>query len=268
MVSSQWWRARISGPQAGFPTAPPSSVTSVSRVANCVVERRAGRRSRARRTRRPMPAATISSARGPASPDGDDAEREDRRSRDAERRGEVDPAAYHQMQRDAEHDEAEPDARTATPWRRDRRTRGRGRAPRSPGASGRAGAPSRRGSRASMRMAGEEVTRGTTSAVNTLHAVTSDDDDARDERDQAGDRLHGAILPDARARSARTRRQRAASLAAAGPLATSAAGTSTGRERSSSPRPFACVSRRRFEATPQPRMPWTTKFTARRFGSG
>ena len=62
--------------------------------------------------------------------------------------------------------------------------------------------------RASMRMAGDEVTRGTTSAVNTLHAVSEDDGDARDERDQAGDRLHGAILPDARARSTRDAAQR------------------------------------------------------------
>ena len=120
-----------------------------------------------------------------------------------------------------------------------------------------------------MRMAGEDVTRGTTSAVNTLQAVTRTMAMPAIERDQAGDRLHGAILPDARTAIGPDRRvSRVASLAAAGPLATSAAGTSTGRERSSSPRPLACVSRRRFDATPQPRMPWTTKFTARRFGNG
>ena len=34
MVSSQWERARISGPQAGFPDRASSRVTSVSRVEN------------------------------------------------------------------------------------------------------------------------------------------------------------------------------------------------------------------------------------------
>ena len=56
--------------------------------------------------------------------------------------------------------------------------------------------------------------------------------------------------------------------AAGRPRATRRPGTSTWRERSNSPRPFACVSRRRFEATPQPRMPCTTKLTAHRFGRG
>ena len=122
--------------------------------------------------------------------------------------------------------------------------------------------------RASMRMAGDEVTRGTTSAVNTLQAVASTRAMPAISATRRATDSTNAILPDARARAARSRRQPAASLAATGPRATNAAGTATVRERSSSPRPFACVSRRRFEATPQPRMPCTTKFTARRFANG
>ena len=97
----------------------------------------------------------------------------------------------------------------------------------------------------------------------------ADDGDARDERDQAGG-LHRAILPDALmlALEAGTSGQVEARRAAGRPRVTRAAGTSTWRERSNSPRPFACASRRRFEATPQPRMPWTTKLTAHRFGRG
>src|SRR6185437_8650177 len=43
-------------------------------------------------------------------------------------------------------------------------------------------------------------------------------------------------------------------------------GRSTLRARSHSPKPLACGSNRACEATPAPRMPSTTKFTARRFG--
>ena len=122
--------------------------------------------------------------------------------------------------------------------------------------------------RASMRMAGDEVTRGTTSAVNTLHAVASTRAMPAIERDQAGDRLHerhpvrcpGASRPAVVSpRRASRRPDRVPPARPAPPPGASAA---------SSPRPFACVSRRRFEATPQPRMPCTTKFTARRFGNG
>ena len=120
--------------------------------------------------------------------------------------------------------------------------------------------------RASVSWSREEVTRGTTSAVNTLHRLPST---RTMPTTRATTRATHAVLP-IPSGSALTpgRAARAASRAAGGPEATSDAGTSTARERSNSPSPLACVSSRRFEATPHPSRPWTTKLTARRFGSG
>ncbi len=116
----------------------------------------------------------------------------------------------------------------------------------------------------------EEVARGTTNAVNTLQTVsTTMAMPATSATRRASSTAPSCQMPGRRRPVLRpVPGQAEASLAAGLPLDTREAGTSTKRERSSSPRPFAWLSSRRFEATPQPRIPWTTKLTARRFGSG
>ena len=205
-------------------------------------------------------------ARGPGMARRDDAQSEDRRARDAERREEVHPGGLPFDERDAQDEQAEPDDEEGHHGGGAHEGQNAVARPGSSGARGdRRAEPPR--ARASMRMAGEDVTRGTTSAVKTLHAVETTrrmpaSSATRRTTDSTATscQMPGREHPDDG--------QCVASLAVAGPLATSAAGTSPARERNSPPSPFACVSNRRFDATPQPRMPWTTKFTARRFGNG
>ena len=68
-------------------------------------------------------------------------------------------------------------------------------------------------------------------------------------------------------RTTRFRDAAAASSSSARYAPSAATGTSTMRERTYSPSPFACGSKRTDEATPSPSRPFTTKLSAWRFGS-
>ena len=78
---------------------------------------------------------------------------------------------------------------------------------------------------------------------------------------------HDLALDEAAHRSRSACARRCVQTLTALVLQESASGMSTCRERSHSPSALACGSNRAGEATPSPRMPSTTKFTARRFGS-
>ena len=188
------------------------------------VERRVGRRSREPPPSSPMPAATISDRSGPGSGRRDDAEREDRRPRDPERAGEVDARCPPLDQREAEHEQAQPDHEERHHGRRAHEARAHGRAPRSRGASGPRARADHPRTRASARMAGDDVTRGTTRAVNTLHAVSATRKMPATRANGAGDRLHAAHVATSAAGRRRGSARRAASRAAGPPAATSAAG--------------------------------------------